>query len=58
MSTDLNLHSLLLFNLRKNNLVYLYGKRKIVYLILRLFILLKNLMCLQLYQHLKKINRL
>ena len=32
MSTDLNLHSLLLFILRQNNRVYLYGKRKIVYI--------------------------
>ena len=32
MSTDLNLHSLLLFYLTKKNRVYLYGKRKLVYL--------------------------
>ena len=32
MSTDLILHSLLLFSLRKNKWVYLYVKRKIVYL--------------------------
>ena len=32
MSTDLILHSLLLFILRKKNGVYLFGKRKIVYL--------------------------
>ena len=32
MSTDLILHSLHLFILRKNNWVYLFGKRKLVYL--------------------------